>query len=228
MATDGQSLDPHDGDSGSPRRETRNKVKSLSSTFETRVAEGPATAPRPSTIGSQLLQFLLDYSLIPDRQWEALAPEILEHLAGIMDKEILLTQLVKHRLLTAFQARRILKGEASSLIINNYRLVDQLGAGGMGEVFKAEHLLLHRTVALKILSLESSQGRRTLKRFMVEMEAVARFQHPNIVGAWTPAGSSSRFGGAVDLLFGMEYVPGQDLERYVEAKGPSSWPKPAT
>ncbi len=222
MADASQLPDPTPGAEAAQRREAVNAVKGLSSTFETRVADGNASPPaRPPALGSPLLQFLLDYSLIPDRQWEALPPEILEHLAAINEKEILLSQLVKHRLLTAYQAKRIQAGEAAQLIVNNYRLVDQLGAGGMGEVFKAEHLLLHRTVALKILSLESSQGRRTLKRFLVEMEAVARFHHPNIVGA-LDAGRVVSLDPKVPSIYYlvMEYVPGQDLERYVEAKGP--------
>src|SRR5207244_1103599 len=123
--------------------------------------------------GSQLLQFLLDYSLISDKQWEALPAEVQQHLASLTDKDVVLYQLVTHRLLTVFQAKHIKAGEASRLIINNYRLVDRLGAGGMGEVFKAEHLLLHRTVAIKLLNPDSAQGHRALKRFMVEMEAVA-------------------------------------------------------
>lgn len=222
MAPSDQSLDPVNVDIGSQQSRGQKKmVKGLSSTFETRVADAQAVAAQPPAVKSQLLQFLLDYSLIPDREWEALEPDIVEHLSGITDKEVLLPQLVKHQLLTPFQAKRIQAGEASQLILNNYRLVDRLGSGGMGEVYKAEHLLLHRTVAIKIMSLESAQGRRTLKRFLVEMEAVARFQHPNIVGA-LDAGRVVSLDPAVPSLYYlvMEYVPGRDLERYVDAKGP--------
>ncbi|MBI5479127.1 MAG: serine/threonine protein kinase, partial [Deltaproteobacteria bacterium] len=66
---------------------------------------------------------------------------------------------------------------------DEYRLVRQLGRGGMGQVFLARDLLLDRLVAVKfIASLEPDSTAR--ERFMVEARAVARLQHPNVVAVY--------------------------------------------
>jgi TolB-like protein/Flp pilus assembly protein TadD len=65
--------------------------------------------------------------------------------------------------------------------IGHYRLLEQLGAGGMGEVYRAEDYRLHRLVALKILSPEHADQPRSVQRFRREARSVAALNHPNIV-----------------------------------------------
>src|SRR5262249_54829511 len=88
--------------------------------------------------------------------------------------------------------------------IPGYEVQNVLGHGGMGVVYKARHLALKRTVALKMLVADKS-GQAERARFRVEAEAVARLQHPNIV-------QIHEVGEVAGLpFFALEYVEGGSL-----------------
>lgn len=97
-----------------------------------------------------------------------------------------------------------------------YKLVDKLGEGGMGAVYKARHVKLGKFVAMKILPQHVMSRADALARFEREMLAVGSLHHPNIVQAH----DAGEFGGVHYLS--MEYVEGQDLQELVKAKGPLS------
>src|SRR5262249_50094293 len=65
--------------------------------------------------------------------------------------------------------------------VPGYEIIEELGRGAMGIVYKARHVALNRTVALKMILAGDGAGAEELKRFMREAETVARLQHPNIV-----------------------------------------------
>ncbi|MCI0459782.1 MAG: protein kinase [Gemmataceae bacterium] len=194
----------------------------------------PASAParpsrfRPLPDQQVLLRHLLGSSVVLLEDWEQLPDSVCEALVACKDAEDLLPRLVEHGLLTEYQARRVEAGTTFGLLLGNYRVLDRLGAGGMGVVFRAEHIRMRKQVAIKVLPLSPDQDQRILRRFMTEIRAIARLQHPNIVGAIDAGSAVSPEGGAPVLhFFVMEYVPGQDLEEFVRAHGPLSPSKAA-
>src|SRR5262249_30563260 len=103
-------------------------------------------------------------------------------------------------------------------LIRGYRLLEKVGEGGMGVVYRAVHSRLKRIVALKILPDKRNWDPQAVARFEQEMEAVGRVDHPNIVRA-SDAGES---GGRHYLV--MEYVDGCDLSELVGRIGRLSVP----
>jgi serine/threonine protein kinase len=130
------------------------------------------------------------------------------------DAEALVGDLVKRGYLTAYQVRRLWKGQGSELFLNQYVLLDRLGEGGMGEVYRARHTTLGREVALKVMRKEKLAKPQSVKRFHREIRAVATLAHENVVMAYDADQS-----GDVHF-FAMEFVDGTTLERLVEEKGP--------
>ena len=132
------------------------------------------------------------------------------------DGEQLAKRLVREKKISAYQAQVIYSGKGKSLTMGGYFVLDKLGQGGMGMVLKAEHRMMKRLVAIKVLSPAVTKTKESQQRFQREVEAAARLTHPNIVGAFD-AGESN---GSPFLV--MEYVPGDDLSSVVKKKGPLS------
>src|SRR5262249_4618488 len=95
-----------------------------------------------------------------------------------------------------------------------YRILGLLGAGGMGTVFKAEHRLMERVVALKVMRKSLLNRAPAVTQFRQEVRMAARLCHPNIVTAHDTDQADD-----VHFLF-MEFVAGASLERVVEERGP--------
>jgi hypothetical protein len=153
---------------------------------------------------------LRDSRLLDRRQLEEL-----DRLCGCFPET---WDLVKHALregwLTAFQAQRLLQGRVEELFFGPYLLLDKLGKGGMGQVFKARHQLLERTVALKLVPPELLGDTQAVRRFHREIKAVSQLSHPNIVRAL----SADELRGCHFLV--MEYVEGVNLARLLSRSGP--------
>ncbi len=94
-----------------------------------------------------------------------------------------------------------------------YRIEAPLGAGGMGEVYKARDTRLHRMVAIKVLSRDKAFDPRRNHRFLQEARAISALNHPGIVALYDIA----NYGG-IDFLV-MEYVPGTPLCRLIPPEG---------
>ncbi len=181
-------------------------------------ARGATGLVHPATAGQ--LDDLFSASLLLREDWEALpgaAREEIQQAATVPDLHGL---LLKHDLLTGYQVARLSANRAFGLILGNYRVLDRLGAGGMGVVFLAEHIRMRRRVAINVLPGAHAQDDRLLSRFFTEMRAVAELHHPNIVAAMD---AGEVVGTDPDDMvlhyFAMEYVPGHDLEEIVHSDG---------
>ncbi len=132
------------------------------------------------------------------------------------DGEELARELVKHKKLTKFQASQIYAGKGASLVLGNYVILDKLGQGGMGMVLKAEHKVMKRLVAVKVISAAAMKSKDAVQRFHREVEAAAKLTHPNIVNA----NDADEAKGTHFLV--MEYIEGDDLSVLVKKGGPLS------
>ncbi|MHB8897567.1 MAG: serine/threonine-protein kinase [Thermoguttaceae bacterium] len=119
--------------------------------------------------------------------------------------------LVELGCLNNWQVIQLQQGR-TKFTLGSYRIVDSIGRGGMGQVFKGEHPVLDRQVAIKVLPRENSTP-ETVANFNREMKTLARLDHPNLVRAFD-AGQD----GSVHFLV-TEYVPGKDLRKLVRARG---------
>jgi HD-GYP domain-containing protein (c-di-GMP phosphodiesterase class II) len=167
-----------------------------------------------------LIDRLLTSGVLLRQEWDDLAINVRDDLWSCGDEEKILSWLVDVGLLTHYQAMRVSAGKLFGLVLGNYRVLDRLGAGGMGVVYKGEHAELRRLVAIKVVPVTADRDHKVLSRLFAEMQILGCLHHPNIVTAFD---SGRTAGGENDpglRYLVMEYVPGQDLESYVKAHGP--------
>jgi len=116
--------------------------------------------------------------------------------------------------LTKYQAAAVYEGKTKGLVFDEYVVLDRIGAGGMGEVFKAKHRTMERIVALKVLPAKAMNSPDSVQRFHREVRAAGKLTHPNIVTA-----HDAREHEGTHFLV-MEYVDGKDLADILAEQGP--------
>ncbi len=99
-------------------------------------------------------------------------------------------------------------------ILGRYRLLERIGQGGMGIVFRAEHELLNRQVAIKVLSSEFSNVPELAHRFFKEAQAVNQLQHPNLITV-----TDFVEGNGNPPYMVMEFLQGRDLSDLIRKEG---------
>ena len=126
-------------------------------------------------------------------------------------------ELVKHVWLTRFQSSELLSGQGNELIFGPYHLLEPLGEGGMGLVYKAWHSRLDRLVALKFVHPELlADHPEIIHRFHREVRLIAQLQHPNFVMLYD-----------ADEIEGIPYIAMEFLEGLSSIPvGKSKWSTP--
>jgi serine/threonine protein kinase len=166
------------------------------------------------TTSNEFLELVRKSGVVDEKRLEAYVqrmrasralPEDLGKLAGV---------LVRDAVLTHFQAEQFLLGKWRRFTIGKYKVLERVGAGGMGSVYLCEHKFMRRRVAVKVLPMAKAEDSSALERFYREARAVAALDHPNIVRAYDIDQDDK-----LHFLV-MEYVDGTNLQEIVKRHGP--------
>ena len=133
--------------------------------------------------------------------------------ASFADGEALARDMIKSRLLTKFQAEQILGGRGKNLTMGKYQILEKIGAGGMGQVYKAFHSGTERIVAIKVILGKGKIEPEVVKRFEREVKAAAKLVHANIITVFDADQADGR------IFMVMEYIKGDDLGELLRKKG---------
>ncbi len=164
-----------------------------------------------SSPADPLLLSLFQYQLLDPTQLAGIRGWATERAA---DPAAAVRELTARGWLTPFQAREIAAGKTRDLTVGKFVLVDILGEGGMGRVFKARDSRLGRDVALKVIRKDKLSNPKVVERFLQEIKAAAQLNHPNVVMAFDAEASDNEY------FLSMEYVEGTDLTKLVRQNGP--------
>jgi eukaryotic-like serine/threonine-protein kinase len=154
--------------------------------------------------------------LVEKDRLNALLLELKREAGGhsITDTDFVADRIVQAELLTRWQADRLLEGRHKGFFLGKYKLLGLLGTGGMSSVYLAEHVLMQRRVAIKVLPKNRVGDTSYLARFHREARAAATLDHRNIVRAYDVDNE-----GGVHYMV-MEYIDGRDLQHIVQEDGP--------
>lgn len=125
--------------------------------------------------------------------------------------------LIQRGLITRYQAAQLLTGRYKGFVLSKYTILDLIGTGGMGRVYLAEHRVMHRKVALKVLPKSKASEPSAIARFEREAQAIAALNHRNIVQAYDIDRE-----GEIHFLV-MEYVEGTSAQELVKRRGRIPW-----
>ena len=135
-----------------------------------------------------------------------------------VDDKALASELVKEHSLTRFQAEEILEGNYRNLQIGPYILLDLVGLGGMGAVYKAVDSKTGRHVALKVLAERFQQDPGIRARFRLEAKAGMQLRHPSLAATFCRGQTDDVFGNTDYMV--MEWIAGASLQEMAMVSGP--------
>jgi serine/threonine-protein kinase len=164
----------------------------------------PAAAP----VG--IVDVLDDVRLLPRAHFDQLVNELLPICD---DWQILSSELVYRGWLTPFQAKRLVQGRGQELLLGSYLLLEPVGEGGMGVVFRCRNWKLGTVAAVKVIRRKRATDPAAVERFLREARALGAIHHPHVVHALDADFEDGR------LYCAMEYVPGIDLGRLLHERG---------
>lgn len=163
----------------------------------------------------KLLDLVRRSGLVEKDQLHKALIQIKESSGGLPeDARILAESLINSGLITKWQSEKLLEGRHKGFFLGKYKLLGHLGTGGMSSVYLAEHVLMQRRVAIKVLPARRVDDSSYLARFHREAQAAAALDHRNIVRAYDVDNDDK-----IHYLV-MEFIEGRDLQQVVKQKGP--------
>lgn len=179
------------------------------------VGRGPSGTDLPSTslTPSAFADTVCQAGLLTDQELQQFQNRLTPKETEDESARSLARRIVTDGGLTTYQAAVLLEARDDPLLIDRYVILDTLGSGGMGVVFKALHKSMDRIVALKLLPPHAVDSPEKVERFQRETRAAAKLSHPHIVTVFDAAESN----GAHFLA--MEYISGPDLSTVVQQHG---------
>jgi eukaryotic-like serine/threonine-protein kinase len=173
------------------------------------VASSDKKPKSTDAVPRDLLPIMRASGVVSERQLAEIRSKILQGDYPL-DSVALAEALVRDKIVTSFQARRFLSNRPHGLVVGRYVVLDRIGSGSMGRVYKAHHAMMDRTVALKIIAPEIASNERVVARFQREMRLVGRLDHPNVVRAF----DADQIHKVLYIV--MEYVHGQSLGELIK------------
>ncbi|MCU0705052.1 MAG: protein kinase [Fimbriiglobus sp.] len=185
---------------------------------------GGGRAPEPAIDLSRvplpargLLLSLHSHHLLTDADLGKFVAELGDRIRVLTTREHAADALVRLGLLTKYVRGRALAGHFSGLMFGPYRVLDRAGAGTVGVVFRGEHGLLKRPVALKVVSAANLPSADDRERFLLEARTLAALDHPHVVRCFDAGAVSD--GGEEFWYQSHEWAGGGDLEQAVYDRG---------
>ncbi len=172
----------------------------------------PMQAP---TVANQFLELLEKSELLSAGQVRKAVTQF--EISDSLTPDEIARKLVKNRVLTPFQAERLLEGRYRGFVIDGYRVREVLGVGGMGCVYIAENPERTQKVALKVMSSQHALDPGMLARMKLEASAGMLIKHPNVIETYAIDTT-----GALHYMV-MELLRGISLHELVALHGPLKW-----
>jgi len=164
----------------------------------------------PIASAAALVDQLRQSGLLPAAYLDKLAASI---RAQPRTADQLAQELVGQNALTSYQAKQLLRGRAVDLVLGPYVILEPIGRGQMGQVFRARHRQRGDVVAVKMIRKDLRADVKVLQRFRREVHAISQLAHPNLIRAR----DVEEVGTA--HFYAMEYVAGIDIAELIEQVG---------
>ncbi|MGI6401224.1 MAG: serine/threonine protein kinase [Thermoguttaceae bacterium] len=171
----------------------------------------------PSLTPEEFLDYLKRSKLLDSGEFETALADIKRDMPGALrDSDQLASEFVKRDLLTSWHIRQLMKRKYKGFYLRQYRILGHLGSGGMSAVYLAEHTVMKRRVAIKVLPKRRLKP-AYLDRFAREAQAIAALDSQHVVRAY----DVDRFEDVHYIV--MEYFEGQNLRQLVDKEGPLAY-----